>query len=467
MDTAFKKIEKYLLECGEFTIQEYNEICHLYGYTNVANYFNSVCDNIGKDELDSFLEKFHVFFEEEVKIIDKNTKKYLVNGRLPGTLQLYINDIFATKIFSVSEEKEAFNNLNTYRSKLKIMDIIDSLEFRIDYATLFMSIKDERQVKSLINLYKASYKDDSKYEKTLSVNDGKIVNKYLKLYQDKGDVLSHQELVTNFPNVDFKKYTILSNEKFDIQIDNLIKFLNIVKKIEYSNLRLVISIAKKSNTRELEMVDLVQEGNIGLRKAVLKFDVSKPYKFSTYATWWIMQAMGRATMDQGSVIRKPVHMVEKYKKYKKTIDTLMVSFGRTPTVEEISNASNIPLNECLELEKIYVEPSSLDELYYDDSDASFMEFVPDDKNPSIEEEYEKKELVDIIEKVLATLAEREANILRLRFGLGDSQKMTLEEVGLKYGVTRERIRQIQNQALKKIKKSSNIKYFNEYVLKKN
>ena len=172
-------------------------------------------------------------------------------------------------------------------------------------------------------------------------------------------------------------------------------------------------------------------------------------------------------MDQGSVIRKPVHMVEKYKKYKKTIDTLMVSFGRTPTVEEISNASNIPLNECLELEKIYVEPSSLDELYYDDSDASFMEFVPDDKNPSIEEEYEKKELVDIIEKVLATLAEREANILRLRFGLGDSQKMTLEEVGLKYGVTRERIRQIQNQALKKIKKSSNIKYFNEYVLKKN
>ena len=463
MDTAFKKIEKYLLECGEFTIQEYNEVCELYGYNSVANYFNRVCDNIDKDELDSFLEKFHVFFEEEVKIINKNAKKYLADSRLPGTLQLYINDIMSTKLLSFSEEKEVFNNLNIYRSQLKIMNIIDSSELKIDYATLFMSVRDERQIKSLTDLYKANYKDDSIYEKTLSSEDVKIVKHYFELYKEKGEILSYQELIANFPNIDFDKYTILSNREFVIQIDTLIKFLNTVKKIEYSNVRLVISIAKRSNSRELEMNDLVQEGNIGLRKALLKFDNSKTYKFSTYATWWIMQAVGRAVMDKGSIIRKPVHVVEKYKKYKKTIDTLMANLGRNPTPEEISSASNIPLDDCLELEKIYVEPTSLDELYYNDSDSSFMEYIADNTKISIEEEYEKKELADIIERVLEGLNEREANILRFRFGLGNNKKMTLEELGIMYGVTRERIRQIQNSAFKKIKKSSCKKYLKGYV----
>ena len=327
--------------------------------------------------------------------------------------------------------------------------IIEEEEVDIsDYDQLPSSVRVDDPVrmylKEIGNIQLLTIEEETEYAQR--VVEGREIREKLAKIEEEGENSVSQEEYNRMQDIIFKA---------DLAKDKLVD----------ANLRLVVSIAKRYLGRGLQFLDLIQEGNMGLIKAVDKFDYNKGYKFSTYATWWIRQAITRAVADQARTIRIPVHMVETINKLVRTQRQLVQELSREPSQQEIADRMGIPVEKVQQIQKIAQEPISLEQPVGEEEDSSLGDFVSD---PHALDPYEytaKMKLREELDEVLSTLTEREERVLRLRFGLIDGRQRTLEEVGREFNVTRERIRQIEAKALRKLRSPARSKKLKDFIIK--
>ena len=351
-------------------------------------------------------------------------------------------------IDALMEQGKATGKLTTK----EITDVLDELDFDTDQLASIISSCEQLNIEIV---------DDSVADDVLNDND-------LNMSDDLQMTLSTEGIAIDDPVKIYLKeigrVPLLSPDEETELAKRMAEGDSYAKKrLSEANLRLVVSIAKKYVGRGMQFLDLIQEGNLGLLKAVEKFDYTKGFKFSTYATWWIRQAITRAIADQARTIRIPVHMVETITKVKKVSSQLLHETGHDPSAEEIADKLEMPAERVREIMRIAQDPVSLETPIGEEEDSHLGDFIPDDDAPAPADAASLMLLKEQLNEVLSTLTDREAKVLRLRFGLEDGRSRTLEEVGKEFDVTRERIRQIEAKALRKLRHPSRSKKVKDFL----
>ena len=351
-------------------------------------------------------------------------------------------------IDALMEQGKATGKLTTK----EITDVLDELDFDTDQLASIISSCEQLNIEIV---------DDSVADNVLNDND-------LNMSDDLEMTLSTEGIAIDDPVKIYLKeigrVPLLSPDEETELAKRMAEGDSYAKKrLSEANLRLVVSIAKKYVGRGMQFLDLIQEGNLGLLKAVEKFDYTKGFKFSTYATWWIRQAITRAIADQARTIRIPVHMVETITKVKKVSSQLLHETGHDPSAEEIADKLEMPAERVREIMRIAQDPVSLETPIGEEGDSHLGDFIPDDDAPAPADAASLMLLKEQLNEVLSTLTDREAKVLRLRFGLEDGRSRTLEEVGKEFDVTRERIRQIEAKALRKLRHPSRSKKVKDFL----
>lgn len=377
---------------------------------------------------------------EKAEINKAAKKKLLEKGKKEGTVTLYdIMEAFQDKDL----DKDVAENLYETLGNLGI-EVINDKEFKAD---INLNEPDDLDIKSIDEESSEDTETVETETAEIAVPKGISIDDPVRMYLKE---IGKIPLLKPHEEVEFARLMSEGDERSK-------------QKLVEANLRLVVSIAKRYVGRGMLFLDLIQEGNLGLIKAVEKFDYKKGYKFSTYATWWIRQAITRAIADQARTIRIPVHMVETINKLIRVSRQLLQELGRDPKPEEIAKVMNMSEDKVREIMKIAQDPVSLETPIGEEEDSHLGDFIPDEDAPAPAEAAAYSLLKEQIEEVLNTLNDREQKVLKLRFGLEDGRARTLEEVGKEFDVTRERIRQIEAKALRKLRHPSRSKKLRDYL----
>ena len=384
----------------------------------------------------------------------EKVKQLLAKGKEKGSLSYEeIMDSLATTELSPEQIDDIYEQISAMGIKLvhdttPDLDDLDNLDMDETVEIVLLDTEDmDLSVSAMEDDLRPEEVEEEVIDLDLSVPEGVGIDDPVRMYLKE---IGRVPLLTAEEEIELAKRMEQGDEEAK-------------KKLAEANLRLVVSIAKRYVGRGMLFLDLIQEGNLGLIKAVEKFDYGKGFKFSTYATWWIRQAITRAIADQARTIRIPVHMVETINKLIRVSRQLLQELGRDPTPEEIAAAMEIPVERVREIQKVAQEPVSLETPIGEEEDNHLGDFIEDEDAPAPAEAASYILLKEQLESVLDTLTPREEKVLRLRFGLDDGRSRTLEEVGQEFGVTRERIRQIEAKALRKLRHPSRSRKLKDYL----
>ena len=436
---------------------------------NNSNNTSEESADVSEDEFNPTLAAMETEIKPKVlKTVHTLTKEY---NKLIKYQKEKLECILNSTTFSSSKEK------NYTKIVADILESIKSLQLSPSVLEELVQkhyVENKKIISLEGNLLRLSLGNNISRDEFLKFYVGNEINPNLKDFLNTNENWKRffQKNKNEFKNI--RERLIEISNKLGISVTDFKKLVSRVQKGEKesriakkemveANLRLVISIAKKYTNRGLQFLDLIQEGNIGLMKAVDKFEYRRGYKFSTYATWWIRQAITRSIADQARTIRIPVHMIETINKIVRTQRLILTEFGREATPEELSKKLRMPLEKVRKVLKISKEPVSLEKPVGDEEDSSLGDFIEDTKALAPLEQAIKSNLSEATTKILSTLTPREERVLRMRFGVGMNTDHTLEEVGLQFSVTRERIRQIEAKALRKLKHPSRSKQLKSFL----